>query len=124
MKTKIRFVIIALAVTLSACAHTYYEPTGLPTDVQDRFYFHVDIEAQERGLRTSRAEESLTVYANDGRITYAADGGEIVGTITIPNKRGATVNYYRQKANELEDLSQGLVNGARKRARQAKDFAY
>ena len=124
MHNALRFSMVALALTLAACAHTYYEPTGFPTDVSDRFFFHVDIEAQERGLRTARGDTSLTVYAQAGNITYAPDGGEIVATLTIPNKRGATVNYYRQKKTELEKLSEGLVEGARERAREAKDFAY
>lgn len=108
----------------SACAHTYYKPTGLPTDVQDRFYFHMDHEAQERGLRTARSEDGLTVYASAGRITYGPDVDEIVATFTVPNRQNATPNYYRQKRDELIRLSDQLLVGARKRARQAQDFAY
>lgn len=116
--------LLALLVFLSACAHTYSQPTGLPADVHDRFSFHMNVEAQERGLRTARSDTGVTVYAPEGRITYSISADEIVAVYTIPNKSGKNDNYYASKRNALDRLSKELIDGARKRAQDARDFAY
>jgi hypothetical protein len=119
-------IVLVLLTTLSTfgCAHSYIRPTGLPSDVGNRFFFHVDHEAQAEGYRTARSESGVTVYAPDGRITYGISGDEIVATLTVPNRSGVNRNYYRQKRIALQELSDDLVEGARARAREAKDFAY
>lgn len=119
-----KFSMLALLLFLAACAHTYTQPTGLPSDVHERFAFHMNVEAQERGHRTARSDTGVTVYAPAGRITYAISGNEIVATFTIPNKSGKNENYYNSKRIELDKLSKQLIDGARRRAQDASDFAY
>ena len=124
MAPLVRIFIVASFVLLAACAHTSTKPTGLPADVAERFTFHMNIEAQEQGYRTMRGESGVTVYASGGRITYGLSGDEIVAIFTIPNKSGANKNYYHKKQIELSALSDKLIDGARRRARDARDFAY
>lgn len=124
MRQTLRIALTVALLFLAACAHTFTRPTGLPADVNDRFSFHMNIEAQEQGLRTARGDTGVTVYAPAGRITYSASGDEIVATFTVPNKSGANKNYYNKKRRELQTLSDKLIEGARKRARDAQDFAY
>ncbi len=124
MAPTIRTLFVASLLMLASCVHTFSKPTGLPADVNDRFSFHVNIEAQEKGLRTARSETGVTVYAPVGRITYGVNGDEIVAIYAIPNKSGVNQNYYDQKRRELETLSKELIDGARRRARDAQDFAY
>lgn len=115
---------VGFVLVLSACAHSSSKPTGFPADVGERFFFHVNIEAIERGLRTSRAETGVTVYASAGQIAYGISGDEIIATYIVPNRSGKNANYYRQKQSELQTLSDALIEGARRRARDAQDFAY
>lgn len=120
----VQLLLVALLLFVAACAHSFSRPTGLPADVHDRFSFHMNIEAQERGLRTARGETGVTVYADGGRISYAISGDEILATFVVPNKSGANKNYYNNKRRDLEALSNELIEGARKRAQSARDFAY
>lgn len=116
--------LVLLTLGAAGCVHSYVRPTGLPSDVGNRFFFHVDHEAQAQGFRTARSETGVTVYAPQGRIAYGASGDEIVATLTVPNRSGVNRNYYREKRIALQELSDALVDGARARAREAKDFAY
>ena len=120
----LRIALFFVVLLMTSCVHTYTVPTGLPADVHDRFMFHMNIEAQEKGLRTAKGDVGLTVYATDGRISYSVGGDEIVAVLTIPNKSGKNDNYYSQKRQALRALSDELINGARKRAQNAQDFAY
>lgn len=109
---------------VAGCSHSYYYSTGLPADVADRFFFHLEGEARDRGLQTSRSETDLHVYAQGGQLWYQVQSDEITTTIVISNRKNATSNYYKSKREEFEKLNGELVAGARRRARQAKDFAY
>jgi len=116
--------ILALLVFASGCAHTYYYPTGFPADVAERFFFHLDTEARDRGLRTTRSETDLHVYAQGARIWYQIQGDEISAALVIANRKNATSNYYKNRREELETLNEQLIAGARRRAKKARDFAY
>lgn len=119
-----RFALLFLLLiwTQTGCTKTYYVQTGLPADVASRFFFHLEKEAQDRGLRTQRSEVDLHVYAQEGQLWYQIDGDEIIASIVIPQKSAANSNYYRQKKRELESLHAELSDGARKRSRNARDF--
>lgn len=112
------------SIFLSSCAHVYVQGTGLPADVADRFLFHVMVEAQQRSYRTAKSETGLTVFAGLGDIRYYPGEHEIMVDFVIPNVSGKTENYYRNERQHLQKLNSELINGARQRARQARDFAY
>lgn len=123
MRAPLLFMLLFVLATWG-CAHSYSYPTGLPADVHDRFFFHISTEARDRGFGVTPGQESVSVRAPEGTLSYRISGDEITVGITIPNRSGATKNYYREKRIALKALSDELVEGARARAREAKDFAY
>ena len=117
--------VLFTAAVFVGCAHSVTKPTGYPADLYPRFSFHLNVEAQERGMRTYQSEEgALTVYAPEGRIAYGIDGNEIVATFIVPKKSGEPKVYYTRQRHKLEVLSDRMIEGARARARDAQDFAY
>ena len=119
---RLMLVTFLMAFGMVGCAKSYQVETGLPADVAPRFFFHIEKEAQERGLRTSRSDSGLHIYAQAGQLLYRIDGPDIVVSVVIPTKSSANSNYYRQKKRELQSLHASLSDGARKRSRQTQDF--
>ncbi len=114
--------VFSVAVTTTGCTKTYYVETGLPADVAGNFFFHLQKEAESRGLNAQRTDMDLHVYSEGNQIWYQIQDEEIIASIVIPQRSSANENWYAQKKRELQRLHDELMEGARKRSVSAQDF--
>ena len=120
-----RFAVLLAFVIFGAvaCASMQSYPIGIPATGGEKFFFHMEREAADRGYSTYRStnNDSLSVTVNGGSLRYSVSGDEIYLYTSLAQSDLPPTEERRRHAN-LKSLSDDLVASARERAEDANVF--
>ncbi len=121
MRHLLLFFVLIFGVT--ACASMQSYSTGIPATGGDRFFFHMEQEAAERGYATYYGSngDQLTVTVNGGTLRYTLTEREIVLYTSLKQTNISDAEAQRRHGN-LKQLSDDMIEGARARAEDANVF--
>ncbi len=114
-------VLFVLLFGLTACAGAQRYATGIPASGTQKFYFHMEKEARDRGYTTTR-DDGLSIDVQDGWLQYDVLGDEISLVITVKRAGDMSEDEIATKQANLKALSDDLVAKARARSDAAKSF--
>lgn len=113
--------LFVLLLTMPACAGMQRYSTGIPATASEKFFFHMQKEAEERGYTVSKSD-SLSIDVNDGFLQYSIFDDEISLVITVKGAKGMSDEEIAAKQANLKALSDDLVEKARARSEAANAF--
>lgn len=118
-----RFGMLLLFVflTFAGCAGAQRYSTGIPATASDKFYFHMEKEAADRGYTVSRTD-TLSIDVNDGWLQYSIFSDEISLVITVKGAGEMSEEEIATSQANLKALSDDIVEKARARSEAANAF--
>jgi len=113
-------------LTLGSCAGMQVFDTGLPASASKKFFFHMDIEATQRGYTTFKGMDGdeLMVTVPKGTLNYSVDedSASIQVLVSLADTKNVPEPEIQAGIQELRALSDEMIEGARARAEAAKAF--
>ena len=111
-------------VLMTGCAGMEQYETGIPAKSSDKFYFHMEKEALDRGFDTDRGELyglSVTVDGQ-GSLDYKVQGDGIVVNVQVDDVYDLEKAEIQTRLDALKSLNEAMIDGAVERANRASVF--
>ncbi len=118
------FALLPLLAITAGCVPSETLGTGVPAASADKFYFHMEREANARGYDTWRdaEQQTLSVEVDRGDLDYTLQLDEIVVTITPEADDSMSEGEVQTRIEALRQVHERLMQGASERARRVNAF--
>ena len=116
---------LSLLLLVAACGTSQTFGTGFPASGADKFYFHMEQEANARGFDTYRDSAQGILEVNideDMALSYSTVGDEIMVTIHVDDLGDGTDDEVADRLATLRQLNRVMVDAAIDRADRARAF--
>lgn len=116
---------LSLTLLLAACGTSQTLGTGLPASASDKFFFHVEQEANARGFDTYRDSEGQILDVTidqDMALNYGVMGDEIMVTLQVDDLGEGRDDEIDERLATLRQINRVMIDAAVERADRARAF--